>query len=173
MTSCSIYVAIDTVINGDGTWGGFSNLSKSVVNITQLLPSAMSSIQTYFPDTNSTSGINDSWIVNSMTTMQNTNLNFYTKYKSSTVDTTNPSTTATATIAGQGIPQINSMFIKNGLGPNGTSNTMVTDIDLGLRTTSKVTNQLSSFLYRLTRLSNQQPYSINPSIPSLTTLNQV
>lgn len=52
--------------------------------------------------------------------------------------TPNPSTTASAANAGQSTPVIDSRFIKTGLGPNGTSNTMVTDIDSALKTTSKV-----------------------------------
>jgi hypothetical protein len=41
MTDCSIYLALDTAINGDGSWGGFSNLKDKVVNITNLLSSAV------------------------------------------------------------------------------------------------------------------------------------
>ena len=43
--------------------------------------------------------------------------------------TPNPDTTATAANAGQATPLIDSLFIKQGMGPNGTVNTMVTDID--------------------------------------------
>jgi hypothetical protein len=49
--------------------------------------------------------------------------------------TPNPDTTQTNTAAGLGYPSVDSVFIKTGLGPNGTFNTMVDDIDRGLRTT--------------------------------------
>ena len=52
--------------------------------------------------------------------------------------TPNPSTTATAANAGQPTPLVDSRFIKTGMGPNGTANTMVTDIDAGLQVTAKV-----------------------------------
>lgn len=58
MTSCSIYLAIDTVINGDGNWGGFTNLRDTVGNVTNLLPAAVTQIQIYFPG--------DSWLTSSM-----------------------------------------------------------------------------------------------------------
>lgn len=130
MASCSIYLALDTALNGDGTWGGFVNLRDTVGNITNLLSAAVTQIQIYFPG--------DSWLVDSMQAMQTANLNIYKTFKSSQLVTPNPDTTATAKNAGQSTPMIDSMFIKYGMGPNGTSNTMVNDIDTGLRTTKKV-----------------------------------
>lgn len=70
--------------------------------------------------------------------MRTDNLNIYTTYSSSQLLTPNPDTTATAANAGQATPMIDSVFIKTGMGPNGTANTMVTDIDSGLRTTAQV-----------------------------------
>ena len=67
--------------------------------------------------------------------MQTANLNIYNDYSTSQMTTPNPSTTSTAANAGQPTPKIDSLFIKTGMGPNGTTNTMVTDIDTGLRTT--------------------------------------
>ena len=64
-----------------------------------------------------------------MNSMQTANLDIYNTYKSSQMITPNPDTTATAANAGQATPLIDSLFIKQGMGPNGTVNTMVTDID--------------------------------------------
>lgn len=72
--------------------------------------------------------------------MQNMNLNIYNSFASTQLVTPNPSTTLTASNAGQSTPKIDSEFIVFGMGPNGSSNTMVSDIDLGLRTTAQVTS---------------------------------
>lgn len=130
MTSCSIYLTLDTAINGDGTWGGFTSLRDKIGNITNLLSAAVTQINTYFPG--------DSWLVDTRKAMQTANLKIYDTYKTSQMTTPNPDTTATAINAGQSIPLIDSRFIKTGMGPNGTANTMVTDIDSGIRTTQKV-----------------------------------
>lgn len=130
MTDCSIYLALDTAMNGDGTWGGFTNIRDKVGNITNLLSAAVTQIQIYFPG--------DSWLVSSMQAMQTANVNIYDKYKSSQMVTPNPDTTATNLNANLSVPMIDSRFIRQGLGPNGTENTMITDIDYGLRTTEKV-----------------------------------
>lgn len=55
--------------------------------------------------------------------------------------TPNPDTTKASLLAGGGFPQVNSVFISSGLGPNGTINTMTDDIDRGLRITSIKSNQ--------------------------------
>jgi len=130
MTKCSIYLSIDTAINGDGVWGGFISLRDQVGNITNLLSAAVTQIQIYFPG--------DSWLTDNMQTMQNTNLNIYKTYATSQLITPNPTTTETAANANQATPKIDSVFIKTGMGPNGTVNTMITDIDAQLRTTQKV-----------------------------------
>lgn len=70
--------------------------------------------------------------------MQTTNVNFYSKYKDSQLITPNPYTTEANINANISIPMINSSFIIQGLGPNGTSGTMISDIDSGLRVTAKV-----------------------------------
>lgn len=41
MASCSIFLSLDTVLNGDDTWGGFINLRNTVGNITNLLSAAV------------------------------------------------------------------------------------------------------------------------------------
>jgi hypothetical protein len=101
-----------------------------------------------------------------MQTMQTANLNIYSTFKDSQLVTPNPDTTATAANAGQGTPMVDSMFIKFGMGPNGTSNTMVTDIDSGLRTTKKVFIPLFSFQTKHMPLLNLQIYLSNPLLTS-------
>lgn len=85
-----------------------------------------------------------------MKAMQTSNLNIYNKYKSSQMITPNPDTTATNLNNNISVPLIDSVFIKQGMGPNGTTNTMVTDIDSGLRTTAKVTIPQHSYLNKPT-----------------------
>lgn len=131
MTSCSIYLTFDTAINGDGQWGGFTNIRDRVGNITNLLSAAVTQIQIYFPG--------DTWLITSMQTMQTNNINLYSKYKDAQMITPNPTTTATNRNANISVPMIDSLFIKQGLGPNGTTSTMISDIDSGLRLTAKVT----------------------------------
>lgn len=143
MTDCSIYLALDTAINGDGTWGGYTNLRDKVGNITDLLTTAVDQIKTYFTG--------DSWLITFMKAMQTANLNIYSKYKSSQMITPNPDTTSTNLNNNISVPLIDSVFVKQGMGPNGTTNTMVTDIDAGLRTTAKVTLPQHSYLNKPTR----------------------
>ena len=50
------------------------------------------------------------------------------------------------------IPRVTPLFISAGLGPNGTADTMVTDIDSGIRVTEQVSAQgyqvfTSAFLF--------------------------
>lgn len=148
MTNCGIYLALDSAINGDESWGGFVSLRDKIGNITNLLSAAVTQIQIYFPG--------DNWLIDSMKAMRNANLDIYNKYKSSQMTTPNPDATSTAANAGQSTPLIDSRFIKTGLGPNGTANTMVTDIDSGLRTTSIVGLFRYSFPTRPMRLPGQQ-----------------
>ena len=61
MTNCGIYLTLDTALNGDGTWGGFTSLRDNIGNITNLLSSAVTQIQIYFPG--------DEWLVNSLKAM--------------------------------------------------------------------------------------------------------
>ena len=149
MSSCAIYISMDTIINGDDTWGGFVSLRDTVGNITNLLSAAVTQIQTYLP--------RSSLLMDSMQAMRTANLAIYNNFKSSQLVTPNPDTTATAANAGQSTPMIDSRFIKTGLGPNGTANTMVTDIESGLVTTKKVRISPLSFRTRPTR-SQSQPH---------------
>jgi len=77
----------------------------------------------------------DEWLLKQMDKMKQMNLDIYSHNKDAKLITPNPSTTKTAIDNGFGYPTIESRFISKGMGPNGTSNTMVTDIDRGLRTT--------------------------------------
>ena len=67
--------------------------------------------------------------------MKQINVNIYSLNKDATLITPNPVTTKAALDNGLSYPRIESRFITKGMGPNGTANTMVTDIDRGLRTT--------------------------------------
>lgn len=127
LTKCSVYVVLDSALNGDGTWGGFVNLRNQIGNITNLLTSAITKISTYFPG--------EDWLINDMSTMKTNNIQIYTDNQNAQEVTPNPDTTASAANAGQSTPMVDSVFIKTGLGPNGTYNTMVDDIDRGLRIT--------------------------------------
>jgi hypothetical protein len=59
-TQCSLFYSLDIAINGDQTneWGGFSQIQSQVGNISSLLSSAASLI-------NSTFG-NNNWLLSSM-----------------------------------------------------------------------------------------------------------
>lgn len=130
LTQCSLYVGLDSALNGDGSWGGFINLQYQIGNISSLLTSAVTKIGAYFTG--------DDWLSLSMQSMRTANLNIYNNFKNAQMTTPNPTTTATAANAGQPTPLIDSVFIKTGMGPNGTAGTMVNDIDIGLRTTKIV-----------------------------------
>lgn len=49
MTKCSIYHSLDIALNGDLTskWGGFSQLSNQIGNISSLVLTASTEINTY------------------------------------------------------------------------------------------------------------------------------
>lgn len=128
-TKCSIYNLLDVSMNGDldKKWGGFLSLKFKIGNISSLLDSANTQVSTYI------SG--DDWLLNNMLAMKNKNIEIYNRNKDAKYITPNPDTTKASLLAGGGYPQVNSVFINTGLGPNGTINTMVDDIDRGLRIT--------------------------------------
>lgn len=72
--------------------------------------------------------------------MKKANLDIYRNNNDSKVVTPNPTTTASVPVGGA-LPLVDSLFIKTGLGPNGTQNTMVDDIDKGLRNTEVFSQQ--------------------------------
>lgn len=104
-----------------------------------------------------------------MQAMRTANLNIYNKYKSSQLTTPNPDSTLTAANAGQSTPLVDSRFIKTGLGPNGTANTMVTLIDNALLKTKKVINNIVSYPTRRTPSQLRRPFSRTHSRTSSTT----
>jgi len=126
MTKCSIYYTLDVAINGDQTnkWGGFTQLKSQIGNVSNLLSTASTSINTNLAG-------ND-WLSTGMTTLIQMNMNIYTNNYQSMVKNPNPITIT---------PYLTPQFIGYGLGPNGTNNTMVNDIDQGLQVTTKVSNQ--------------------------------
>lgn len=128
-TKCAIYYSIDIAMNGDtdNGWGGFLSLKYKIGNISSLLDSASTQVTTYI------SG--DDWLVNNIAVMKTKNIQIYNTHKNAQLISPNPVTTETNTAAGLDYPKIDSVFIKTGLGPNGTFNTMVDDIDRGIRTT--------------------------------------
>lgn len=128
-TKCALFNMLDISINGDldNGWGGFQDLKNKIGNISSLLDSAGSQVTTYI------SG--DNWLVDQMFDMKSKNIAIYNSNNNGQYISPNPVTTETNLAAGLDYPVIDSVFIKTGLGPNGTFNTMVDDIDRALRTT--------------------------------------
>ena len=75
-----------------------------------------------------------------MEDMKRQNLNIYNANKDAQVISPNPDTTATAVSGGVALPLVDSYFIQNYLGPNGTSNTMVDEIYNSFVATQTVKN---------------------------------
>lgn len=112
-------------LNGDDEqWGGFSHIKNQVGNISELLPAANTEIQNAFND--------DETIKGAMDNMKSLNLQTYTSFNDSEVVTPDPN----ATNADQ---YTDSYFIENLLGPNGTADTMVNEVDEALQSTQQVT----------------------------------
>ena len=130
-TKCSMYYLLDISLNGDldNGWGGFVSLKNNIGNISSLLDSASTQVNTYLS--------NDEWLVDDINAMKAANLEIYNQHKDAQLITPNPSTTEVNLNAGFDFPRIDSIFIQGGLGPNGTFGTMVDDIDRGLRKTEK------------------------------------
>lgn len=73
-----------------------------------------------------------------MEALKTVNLDIYNQQKDSTVLTPDPTATTAAITAGDPVPPVDSYFIQTKLGPNGTDNTMINDIDTALRSTQRV-----------------------------------
>ena len=132
MTKCGIYYSLDITANGNQStnWGGFAQVQSQISNITSLLNSTA---------TTTTSQLsNNTWITDGYLTMENMNLNLYTNNINSTVYSPDPVGTTASMNQSLPLPTITPKFILQGLGPNGTANTMVTDIDSGLKVTEIV-----------------------------------
>lgn len=124
-------------------WGGLTVIQNKVGNISSLINSIRTQIGLYFTG--------DDWLKDDMIVMRSKNLDIYEKNKDAQLVTPNPFTTATALNGGFSIPVVDSLFIKTGMGPNGTANTLVTEIDNGLR----VTKVLSDQGYTVTQSASQ------------------
>ena len=127
-----MYYTLDVATNGEQSrnWGGFGQVQSQLSSISGLINSTAQTVST------SLSG-ND-WIIDGFNTLESMNLDLYTNNKDSVVKTPNPTTTYAAMTAPSTIPTIVPRFIQQGLGPNGTANTMVNDIDSSYRVTKSV-----------------------------------
>ena len=118
-------------LNGDNQhWGGYSHIKNQVGNISELLPNASSKVSTYFNDNGTLTTL--------MELMKRENIDIYNKNKDSKVTSPNPDDTATAVSGNSPLPTVDSYFIVNYLGPNGTADTMVDDIHNSLLHTQNV-----------------------------------
>ena len=132
MVKCSMYYSLDVATNGDqnNSWSGFGQVQSQLSEITAKLDSAKTVVN------NNLNG--NTWILTDYYALENTNLDLWNKNHNSVVYSPNPTSTNTAMTAGTALPTIVPRFIQSGLGPNGTANTMVTDIDSGLKVTKGV-----------------------------------
>ena len=73
-----------------------------------------------------------------MESMKQENVDLYNKNKDAQVISPNPATTASAVSGNTALPRVDSYFVQNYLGPNGTADTMVNAIDTALRKTQIV-----------------------------------
>ncbi len=123
MLKCSLYYALDVATNGDQTsnWGGFGQVQSQVSSITSLLNSTATAVSTQLSGNN--------WITSEYINMQNLNLDIWNNYQNSTVFSPDPISTKAAMQAGTSLPTVVPNFVLHGLGPNGTTGAMVTDID--------------------------------------------
>jgi hypothetical protein len=129
LSKCSLFNTLDITKNGDQAknWGGFAQLKNQVGNISSLLTTASNEVNSNFKGPNGIS--NDDWIIDDMFALKKANLDIYKNNNDSGVVTPNPQTTRDFVTT----QYVSSRFITTGMGPNGTSNRMVTDIDSWLR----------------------------------------
>ena len=120
---------MDVAVNGDLTngWGGFTQISSQIGNVSTQLTTASTAVSTDLS--------NNNWLLTGMAALKEENLKLYKNNYQWTVFSPNPITTKLAISGNNALPTVTPLFISAGLGPNGTANTMVTDIDLGIRTT--------------------------------------
>lgn len=123
-TKCGMYLTLDAAMSGDATsgWTGIPAINNQLGNISSSLDSAVTAINTYFT--------NNDWLVNDMANQQMSNINLFKRYRNNTLASPDPNSTL----------DINSVFLSSGLGPNGTSGTMVNEIDTTLRTTKRLSD---------------------------------
>lgn len=143
--------------NGDQTnsWGGFTQIKDQIGNLSQYLSTASTAVSTQLN--------NNEWLVTDMAALQEQNINLYKDNNESTVYSPNPTTTESAISGSTPLPTVTPRFIASGLGPNGTTNTMVDDIAAGLR----VTEQLSSQGSKVYEAGQLLAYSSNTIVSNL------
>lgn len=126
-TKCGLYTSLDVAINGDlaNGWGGFTQLSNQIGNISSLLSTASTAA--------STNLANNGWLITGMNGLKEQNIQIYKNNNQSTVYTPHMTQTKSDISGNNPLHTIVPLFISQGLGPNGTSNTMVTDVDSGIR----------------------------------------
>jgi hypothetical protein len=105
MIKCGMSYGIDVAVNGDQSsgWGGFGQLQGQISNVTALLTSAAAAV-------NSTLTGGD-WILSSLQTIQNMNLNLWNNNNQSVVLTPDPTATTNAINTNTAIPKIAPLFI--------------------------------------------------------------
>jgi hypothetical protein len=120
---------LDVAINGDQTngWGGFTQLSNQIGNVSTLLTTASTAA--------STNLANNGWLITGMNGLKEQNIQIYKNNNQSTVYTPYMIQTKADISGNNPLHTIIPLFISQGLGPNGTNNTMVSDIDSGIRVT--------------------------------------
>jgi hypothetical protein len=123
-------------LNGDlpNGWGGFALLANQIGNISTQLGTA---------STAASMNISSSeWLLADLTALQQANINLYKDNSQSTVESPNPTTTASANSVQSPLPTVVPHFISSGLGPYTANNTMTYDIhNAFLNTTAVVANQ--------------------------------
>ena len=156
---------MDVALNGDlsNGWGGFTQISSQIGNVSSQISTTSTAVSTDLS--------NNDWLSTSMQALKEQNIQLYKNNNESTVYSPNPSTTQTAISGNTALPTVTPLFISAGLGPNGTANTMVTDLDSGIRTTEVVSQQgykvyTSAFLFA--NSANTITTNLNSAINSMT-----
>lgn len=109
-----MYGTLDVALNGDNKqWGGYSHIKNQVGNISKLLSSANSQINTYFND--------DETIKSAMDQMKADNINLYTSNRDAKVESPLPGAVSPN-------DKTDSLFVSTMLGSSSTPSTMTNDI---------------------------------------------
>lgn len=143
-----MYYSMDIALNGDvsSNWGGFTQFSMQMSNITAQLNNAGTAIISTFGTSNS--------LAAKQQALRQQNINIYRSNNQSTVYSSNHITTNTSIQNSLALPTITPLFITNSLGPYAMNNTMAYDVDQALNLTQKVTDQASQVFTSSRLLSN-------------------
>lgn len=135
MVKCSLYYSLDIALNGDvsSNWGGFTQFSSQMSNITAQLTNAGTAITSTFGSSNSLSSKQQA--------LRQQNINIYQSNYQSTVYSPNHLTTNNSIQNNLALPTITPLFITSSLGPETANNTMAYDVDQAFNLTQKVTDQ--------------------------------